>query len=76
MLLGALHRSRELGIETLDLSILELCVALEAIDALGISTQRAHQLLLAVELRAHALELEILVANFVAQLARLPRPPP
>src|SRR6202007_563831 len=38
---------------------------------LRVAAQRADQLLLAVELRLHALELEILLAAFLAQLRRI-----
>src|SRR5439155_856010 len=65
--LGPLERA----LEILDRTILDLRVGLEAIDGLGVAAQRANELFLAAELRAHALELEVLRADLGAKLRSL-----
>ena len=70
--LGLLHLASEL----FDLAILELGIGLETVDDLCVAAQRAHELFLAVELRAHALELEILARGLPCAASTLPRPRP
>ena len=68
MLLDPLLGSLYLASEILDIAVLELGVRFQPIHDLCIAAQRTDQLFLAVELRAKALELQILAANFAPEL--------